>query len=346
MNPEKTTHNNRFAIIIIGLFLMLFVVMVRDLIKPLAMAGLFAILLYPIYEAVTKRIRRLPSVSAMLILLLTILLILVPCVFLVFVGLQTLKDFAQSGIGGVEGYVEKWVVDLLFRSERYSQAMGVHLDHANLQQYAVGILQKTGNTVATTAASYLAAAPSWIIAIFIFLLALFFFLRDGLLLTRWMVRMMPFEAAETERLFRSVQSAIRGVVLGTILTAIAQSSLVLLGLLMFSIPNAWLWGAVSFLFAFVPLIGTTPVSIGCVFYLLMQGRSWAAVGMIVIIMIAGLVDNIIRPWMQKVHGCMHPLLGLISTFGGVYMLGAVGIFLGPIVAAITLWTMEAVASRS
>jgi predicted PurR-regulated permease PerM len=45
-------------------------------------------------------------------------------------------------------------------------------------------------------------------------------------------------------------------------------------------------------------------------------------------------DNVVRPWILKGHSEMHPLLALVSVFGAVNLVGATGIFLGPVIAAV------------
>jgi len=52
--------------------------------------------------------------------------------------------------------------------------------------------------------------------------------------------------------------------------------------------------------------------------------------------VAGLMDNVVRPMVMKGHGDMHPLLALISIFAGIRMFGILGVIFGPIVAAMLL----------
>ena len=59
----------------------------------------------------------------------------------------------------------------------------------------------------------------------------------------------------------------------------------------------------------------------------------------------GLSDNVVRPWVQSSQTRMHPLVTLISIFGGLQVLGAAGVFLGPVIAAIAIWTVDLYAGR-
>jgi predicted PurR-regulated permease PerM len=46
--------------------------------------------------------------------------------------------------------------------------------------------------------------------------------------------------------------------------------------------------------------------------------------------IVGLVDNIVRPYLVGQDVDIHPLIVLVSIFGGLLMFGAVGLILGPL----------------
>jgi predicted PurR-regulated permease PerM len=58
------------------------------------------------------------------------------------------------------------------------------------------------------------------------------------------------------------------------------------------------------------------------------------------IVVIGLADNIVRPIVHARSGNMHPLMSLVSIFGGLQAFGAVGVFLGPVIAAFAIWGVE------
>jgi predicted PurR-regulated permease PerM len=54
------------------------------------------------------------------------------------------------------------------------------------------------------------------------------------------------------------------------------------------------------------------------------------------LLIVSNVDNLARMLVLKGAAGMHPLLGLISVLGGIEFMGFIGVFIGPIVAAVFL----------
>ena len=129
-------------------------------------------------------------------------------------------------------------------------------------------------------------------------------------------------------------------IIGQLATSAVQGGLTTLALYLFDIPSALMFGIIATLLSVLPLIGTTPVTLGAAVYLLASGRPGAAAGMAVAAALIGLSDNVVRPWVQSTNAQMHPLLTLLAIFGGIELLGAAGVFLGPVIAAMAIWTID------
>jgi predicted PurR-regulated permease PerM len=62
--------------------------------------------------------------------------------------------------------------------------------------------------------------------------------------------------------------------------------------------------------------------------------------MIVIGLLVGVSDNIVRSFVLQGRDEMHPLVSLVAMFGGIAMFGIVGVFIGPILAAIVIAVLD------
>ena len=62
--------------------------------------------------------------------------------------------------------------------------------------------------------------------------------------------------------------------------------------------------------------------------------------MVVCGLMAGLVDNVVRPLILQGRSKMHPLVSLVVIFGGIEMFGILGVFLGPILAAVLIALLQ------
>jgi predicted PurR-regulated permease PerM len=88
------------------------------------------------------------------------------------------------------------------------------------------------------------------------------------------------------------------------------------------------------------MIGSAPVWLAGALYLYLKGSVVKCVMMVGFGLITGVVDNFVRPLVLKGRGGMHPLVSLIAIFGGIQIFGIAGVFLGPIVVAVTIALLQ------
>jgi predicted PurR-regulated permease PerM len=130
-------------------------------------------------------------------------------------------------------------------------------------------------------------------------------------------------------------NAIRGVALGVGVTAIVQTTLGGLGLAIAGVPFAGLLSAVMLMLC-IAQIGPSPIIVPAVIWLFWQGdqTGWA-----IFLTVWGLftisIDNFIRPVLIKRGADLPLLLILLGVLGGLMSFGLIGIFLGPVVLAVT-----------
>jgi predicted PurR-regulated permease PerM len=134
--------------------------------------------------------------------------------------------------------------------------------------------------------------------------------------------------------------AIRGVALGVVVTAIAQSVLGGIGLAIVGVPYAALLTAAMFLLA-VMQIGAGPILICAVIWVFWKGDTgWGVALAIWTVLVTGM-DNFLRPYLIKKGADLPMLLILVGVIGGLLAFGVVGIFIGPIVLAVSYTLVSA-----
>ncbi|HVQ61147.1 MAG TPA: AI-2E family transporter YdiK [Burkholderiales bacterium] len=128
--------------------------------------------------------------------------------------------------------------------------------------------------------------------------------------------------------------AIRGVALGVVVTALVQALVGGIGLAIARVPFAAVLTAVMFLLS-VAQIGAAPVMIIAVAWLYWTGAAGWGTFLLVVTVIVGTLDNFLRPILIK-KGADLPLLLIFSgVIGGLIGFGLIGIFVGPMVLAVT-----------
>lgn len=134
--------------------------------------------------------------------------------------------------------------------------------------------------------------------------------------------------------------AVRGVALGIVVTSLVQSALAGIGMLVCGVPHFGLYTALIFVLC-VAQIGPFPVLVPVVVWLYWQDHHIAGTVMLVWSLLVGLLDNFLRPMLIR-RGVDLPLLLILpGVIGGLLSLGIIGLFIGPVVLAVTYILMEA-----
>jgi predicted PurR-regulated permease PerM len=136
-----------------------------------------------------------------------------------------------------------------------------------------------------------------------------------------------------ENAVRLAGEAIRGVALGVVVTALAQSLLGGIGLAISGVPFAALLTGLMF-FLCLAQLGPTLVLAPAVIWLYWTGETaWGTV-LLVFAIIAGTIDNFLRPVLIRMGADLPLLLIFAGVIGGLISLGLIGIFVGPVVLAV------------
>jgi predicted PurR-regulated permease PerM len=129
-------------------------------------------------------------------------------------------------------------------------------------------------------------------------------------------------------------ATIRGVAMGVIVTAIVQTIIATAGLVIISIPGAWLIAAGVFVFCLAQL-GPWLVMLPAIIWKFYSGDSVGGFVLLAFTLVAGTIDNFLRPYLIK-KGADLPLLLIFSgVIGGMISFGVMGIFVGPVILAVT-----------
>ena len=134
--------------------------------------------------------------------------------------------------------------------------------------------------------------------------------------------------------------AIRGVALGVGLTAIIQSVLGGIGLAITGVPGASILTAVMLMLC-VAQIGPSLVLVPSIIFLYWKGSIlWGTVLLIWSIPVV-VLDNFLRPLLIRRGADLSLLLIFAGVIGGLIAFGIVGLFIGPVVLAVTFTLLKA-----
>lgn len=142
-----------------------------------------------------------------------------------------------------------------------------------------------------------------------------------------------------EESVRLAGQAIRGVALGVVVTALVQSILGGLGLVMAGVPFAAVL-TLTMLMLCLAQIGPLVVLVPAVIWMFWIGHSGWGVALLVWTVFVGTLDNFLRPYLIKKGADLPMTLIFAGVIGGLLSFGLLGIFVGPVVLAVTYKLLE------
>jgi predicted PurR-regulated permease PerM len=129
-------------------------------------------------------------------------------------------------------------------------------------------------------------------------------------------------------------ASIRAVALGIVVTALVQTTLGGLGLLVAGTPYVALFVAAMFVLCIAQLGPMLPMlaAVGWFYY---TGQNVTATLLLVWTVLVGSIDNVLRPMLIRRGANLPLLLIMAGVIGGLLAFGIVGLFVGPVVLAVS-----------
>ena len=137
-----------------------------------------------------------------------------------------------------------------------------------------------------------------------------------------------------ERVVTLAGQAIRAVALGVVVTALVQTTLAGIGLAVAGIPFAALLTAVILLLC-IAQIGPVLVLVPAAIWLFWNDSTGWAIALLAWTVVVGMLDNILRPILIRRGADLPLLLIFAGVIGGLLAFGIIGLFVGPVVLAVT-----------
>jgi predicted PurR-regulated permease PerM len=336
--------------VLLSVFLLVFLVF-RHFLINLALSASLAIVLAPTRRRLARMLGGRAGVAAGLIVLLVTLLILVPLLgSLAALGSQALQFYQW-----ILPQLEPERLDAFWREEaaRFPRlAAWTRVSEGAITSLVSGALSRLASGMNALIQGTVKGVTSAAFDLIIFLLMLFFLLRDGHLLLEEVRRVSPLSPAQESQLIDRVARTTRASLQAMILVPLAQGLFAALGFWALGVPSALLWGGVTLLAAFVPILGTPLVWIPIALFQLFEGETWRGVAVALYgnFVISG-IDNVIKPKLLQGVASIHPLLAFLAMFGGLLTFGPAGLIVGPVVlslglAALRIWEMDVLGSAS
>jgi predicted PurR-regulated permease PerM len=166
-------------------------------------------------------------------------------------------------------------------------------------------------------------------------MTLFFALYQGEKALYHVKKIIPLEEKDKEEIFDTLYHSIRGVIYGTVGTAVLQAFTALGLYIYYGLSYPFLWAIATAFFAFIPPFGTAYIWLPVTIYVMVKvNLTKGLIGLIYGVLIIASVDNIVRPLLMKEKIELPYIFLFFSVMGGLFVFGFTGLFLGPTIFAL------------
>jgi predicted PurR-regulated permease PerM len=294
----------------------------------------FAISLSPILTWLERRLKTTSNWALVLMLALLTMIVLVPFGLVLLKGIQVLwirlqELTNQSSLDAIKNYQS----ELLSKLELLKE---YGIDPASLQNTFWAGLEKGGTLLTTKLGQTLTQIPESVLLFFVLILSTISFLLMRREAVSYIKKMTWISSLNREKLIMKFIGCCRSVVVSTVVTGALQATITTVGALIFTDYSPLLIFFITFVLSFIPIVGAGPVSLVMSIITFTQGEIGNGVGLLIFFAVTSVADNIIRPWLLAGSTEIPSIWALFCTIGAVVTFGLPGLFIGPLVGALTI----------
>ncbi|WP_117593564.1 AI-2E family transporter [Haloprofundus halophilus] len=290
-------------------------------------AALLAFVLYPLQQRLAARVGTRLSAAALVAL--SVLCVVLPLGLLVY--------RLASGGSVVPGELEE-LPRLPVIESLIERSVGVEMSIRSQLNTALG---QVSSMLAEQSSGIVGAGVHATFGVLLFVFVLYYLLKDGHRLVAWLLYVTPLPEAVQDELVAQTNAMTWAVLEGHVLVAVVQGIVAGAGLFVAGIPNAGFWTLVMMVVALIPVLGVGVVVGPAVLYLVVVDRLLAAVLLAAYgVTIVALIDDYLRAYLINRGSALNSAVILVGVLGGVYLLGPMGLFYGPILLGLFKATIE------
>ncbi|MDP3165315.1 AI-2E family transporter [Hydrogenophaga sp.] len=205
------------------------------------------------------------------------------------------------------------------------------------------VLTQGSELIATHTLNLGQDAFTLVISVFITLYLAFFLTRDGASIVRSIRMAIPLPPDHKQELLDRFGTVLRATVKGNLVVALVQGMLGGLAFWALGVNGALLWAVLMAALSLLPAVGAGLVWLPVALYLFAMDQVWQGAALVAYgVLIIGLADNVLRPLLVGKDTGMPDYLVLITTLGGIAVMGINGFVIGPTIAAmfVAVWHIQ------
>jgi predicted PurR-regulated permease PerM len=325
-----------FAVSLLLILLAVFSFMISGFFGALVFAGAAALMFYPLQKWLEGYVN--PKAAAGINLVLLFVVVIVPMFILLGLAAGQALNFVEQA--------SVWLGNRLngstpFPSISLPEWLDIESELTTLREELTSRLGQIAGTVGRFVANTLSQVTR-MTALFlldVFVASYFFFycLLSGEKLAKEVAASMPLRESDRQEFLFVGANVTQSVLKSMLVIGAVQGFFSGLAFYIVGIPGIVFWGIVMGFLSVIPFIGPVIIWLPVAVYLAVQGEYWQA------LFLAGWfwlfvasIDNVLRPLIVGSDTRMPDVLVLLTTLGGLFMFGAIGLLIGPLIGALLM----------
>jgi predicted PurR-regulated permease PerM len=308
----ENKRQNLLYLLIVGFFL--FILFELGYIFSAFLAFIaFYVILKPLHLRLLTKVK--PGLSAAILILGVIGLIVTPCVFIISAIVPKVHMLLQP-----ESHTLQFIREI-------GTKVGELLDVEDLEVTLVTFFKTNGAIIAEHLLGSLGSAFLNILLMFVFL---FFGLVHHKALEETLMAMIPVRKDLVDRFSKELKGITIISAVGSPAIIVFQGLVACFGYWIIGLENPFFWGMITGIFTLVPVVGAAAVWGPLAFMAYLNGNPGALAGYIIVGVIVGFSDNVLRFIFMKKFADMHPIVSILGVLLGLPLFGVLGIIFGPL----------------
>lgn len=311
--PEE---RNRIVLILTLLLGAFVAYALKDIFNALLGALIFYTIFRPFHLFLVKKHKLKAWLSSTLLIILSFFIIVLPFFLLVTLVVNKVSK------------IDKETVELERIFSAVNEFAAEKLNQPNLIE---DILNKIREGAMEVFSAVLSSTFHILLLLVIMYFLLYFMFADYKRFEQSLLQYVPFSRRTSLLFARELRNITYSNVVGQAFIALVQGGLVALSFVIFGLNDPLFWGIISMFLSFLPIVGAPLVFIPAGLIEISNGNNFAGFGVIIwgLVLVVN-IDNVLRLFIAKWMGNIHPIVTIIGVVIGIPLFGIVGLVFGPL----------------
>lgn len=300
-------------------------------------AAVFVVIFYPYYRWLIKNVTKNSSLASIIACASIAVFLITPMALVassIATELLVIYQWAEGYIKDLSTKAHNSHIFIIPYVSAFIRQY-VAVSTADLNSLFLNAIKEAASFSATGITGFIKNSVEFVFNLIMAFFTMFYLFREGDAILAFVKRLLPIPDTHKDRVVNKTRVVITATVNGGLLVGGIQGILGGSAFWALGLPAPILWGFAMFILSFLPGIGTALVWGPAAIYLFATGEHLYAAALAVWgVLVIGLIDNLLRPYIVGNKTDLHPLLLFFSIIGAVNAFGLIGIIAGPLILSI------------